>query len=157
VTEPPPPAPVVLPRRAYPDRPVPGVGAVVVCAGGVVLVQRRFPPLAGHWSLPGGGVEIGETLAQAVVREVREETGLDVVVGPVIDVIDRIHLDDRGRVAFHYVIVDYACRAVGGTLCAGSDASSIVVASAAEMASFAVPQETRRVIDQGVALVSRMP
>jgi ADP-ribose pyrophosphatase YjhB (NUDIX family) len=143
--------------RAYPDRPILGVGAVVACRGGVVLVRRRYDPLAGHWSLPGGGVEVGETLADAVIREVREETGLEVVVGPVIDVLDRIHRDQAGRVAYHYVVVDYACRAMTSAVRAGSDASDIAIVTDADIVSYALPAETRRVIDRGLSLVARIP
>src|SRR3954468_2277091 len=82
--------------RRYPDRPVVGVGAVVLVDGRVVLVKRAHEPLMGEWNLPGGGVELGETLEQACAREVLEETGLMVTVGPVIEVFDRIMRDDRG-------------------------------------------------------------
>jgi mutator protein MutT len=78
--------------RKYPDRPYVGVGAVIVREGNVLLVKRKYEPLAGQWSLPGGAVEIGETLEACLVREMREETGLEVAVGPVIEVLDRMHL-----------------------------------------------------------------
>ena len=87
-----------------------GVGAVIVDRGRVVLIKRRFEPLAGQWSLPGGAVDVGETLVECVAREMLEETGLVVEVGPVVEVFDRIIRDDEGRVQFHYVLVDYLCR-----------------------------------------------
>ena len=100
--------------RIYPDRPFVGVGAVIVDGDRVVLIKRRFEPLQGQWSLPGGAVEVGETLEGCVVREMREETGLEVEVGPVIEVFDRITRDEDDRVRYHYVLVDYLCWPIGG-------------------------------------------
>ena len=108
--------------RIYPERPIVGVGAVIVNDGRVLLVRRGHEPLKGEWSLPGGAVEVGETLRTAVAREVREETGLDVDVGPIVEVLDRIRLDDEGRVRYHFVLIDYLCRPVGGSLACASDA-----------------------------------
>lgn len=109
--------------RQYPTRPIVGVGAVILDGDRVLLVKRGQPPLAGEWSLPGGGVEAGETLAAAVQREVFEETGLIVAVGPIVEVLDRIHPDAEGRVQFHYVLIDYLCTVVGGSLHPQSDAA----------------------------------
>lgn len=114
--------------RAYPDRPIVAVGAVILDAGRVLLVRRGQEPLKGEWSLPGGAVEVGETLEAALVREVCEETSLDVVVGPVLEVLDSIRHDADGRAQYHYVIVDYACRVRAGTPTAavrGTDADDV--------------------------------
>ena len=111
--------------RTYPQRPIVAVGAVVVDGDRVLLVKRANEPLKGEWSLPGGAVEIGETLEQALVREAREETALDVEVGPVVEVLDRIVRDAAGRVEYHYVILDYLCRARSGTAACGSDADDV--------------------------------
>src|SRR2546428_7972306 len=108
--------------REFPERPVVGVGAVVIDGSRVLLVKRANEPLKGEWSLPGGAVEIGETLEAAIRREVREETGLDVEVGPIVDVLDRIRYDPDGRIKFHYVLVDFLCRPLCGTLQGASDA-----------------------------------
>jgi 8-oxo-dGTP diphosphatase len=108
--------------RRYPDQPILSVGAVVIDGDRVLLVKRGQEPLKGQWSLPGGVVEAGEELPAAVAREVAEETSLQVEVGPVVEILDRITRDDAGRVEYHYVILDYLCRPLGGLLACGSDA-----------------------------------
>ena len=142
-------------------QPVVGVGAVITVASGdrrafgldasgpplgVVLVKRRFEPLAGHWSLPGGAVELGETLEAAVVRETFEETGLAIDVGAVVEVFDRIMLDVAERVQYHYVLIDYVCRAVGGRLAPGSDVSDTIVADPAALEPYALTDKALSVI-----------
>lgn len=149
--------------REYPARPIVGVGAVVyVTAGdaaalglpsaGVILVRRGHQPLAGEWSLPGGTLEVGETLVAAVAREVVEETGLIVDVGPVIEVFDRIMLDDQERVQYHFVLVDYLCRPAGGALRAGSDATEIVVADPQALEPFRLTDKAANVIARGLEM-----
>ena len=108
-------------QREYPETPLVGVGAVVVDAGRVLLVRRGREPLKGHWSLPGGLLEVGEALTAGVAREVREETGLTVEPVELVELLDRIHRVE-GRVQYHYVIADYLCRVTGGELKAASDA-----------------------------------
>jgi mutator protein MutT len=144
-------------RRDYPDRPFVGVGAVIVDGGRVVLVRRASAPLAGQWSLPGGAVEIGETLDACVAREMLEETGLRVDVGPVIEVFDRITRDDAGRVQYHYVLVDYLCWPAGGTLEAGSDAAAAVWADASELGAYDLAPKTVAVIGRALSLAREAP
>jgi len=137
--------------RSFPARPVLGVGAVILDDGDrVVLVKRAHEPLKGCWSLPGGAVEVGETLEAALTREVREETGLEIRIGPVVDVLNRIHLAEDGRVEFHFVIVDYLCRihsnAGGAGLVAGSDADEVRWVSAADLAQYALTDQAIAVI-----------
>jgi ADP-ribose pyrophosphatase YjhB (NUDIX family) len=141
--------------RAYPDRPFVGVGGVIVDQGRVVLIKRRFEPLAGQWSLPGGAVDIGETLVECVAREMLEETGLVVEVGPVIEVFDRIIRDPEGRVQFHYVLVDYVCRPVGGLLAASSDVADAVWAAPADLPAFNLADPATAVILRGLALAGQ--
>jgi ADP-ribose pyrophosphatase YjhB (NUDIX family) len=123
--------------RAYPARPVAGVGAVVLTPDRrVVLVRRGHPPLAGSWSLPGGVLELGESLTDAVVREVREETGLVVEAGPLIDLFEHVARDEDGRVRYHYVIADYLCRARDGRVSPGSDALDATAADLFDLERF---------------------
>ena len=138
--------------RAYPERPFVGVGAVIVDQGRVVLIKRRFEPLAGQWSLPGGAVDVGETLVECVAREMLEETGLVVEVGPVVEVFDRIIRDGDGRVQFHYVLVDYLCRPTGGSLQAGSDVAEAVYAEPDDLARFALADPATAVIRRALGM-----
>ena len=110
-------------QREFPLAPLVGVGAVVVDGGRVLLVRRGSEPLRGQWSLPGGMLELGETITDGVVREVREETGLIVEPLELIELLDRIHRAGE-RVQYHYVIADYLCRVAGGQLQAASDADA---------------------------------
>jgi ADP-ribose pyrophosphatase YjhB (NUDIX family) len=111
-------------QREFPITPLVGVGAVIVEAGRVLLVRRGREPLKGHWSLPGGLLELGESLTDGVKREAREETGLIVEPVELIELLDRIHREDN-RVRYHYVIADYLCRVTGGALQAASDADAV--------------------------------
>jgi len=140
--------------RTYPAQPIIGVGAVVIAQNRIVLVKRAHDPLKGQWNLPGGAVELGETLIEACGREVLEETGLEVRVGSVIEVFDRIMRDERGHVEYHFVLVDYLCRVAGGTLRAGSDASEIALADPFDLDSFGLNEKARQVIERGMALLA---
>lgn len=111
-------------QREFPSAPLVGVGAVIVDAGRVLLVRRGHEPLKGQWSLPGGLLELGESITAGVIREVQEETGLIVEPVELIELLDRIHREEE-RVRYHYVIADYLCRVTGGTLQAASDADAV--------------------------------
>src|SRR3990172_4809513 len=110
-------------KREYPEHPLVGVGAVIVEEGRVVLVRRAAQPMAGEWSIPGGMLELGETMRAGAEREAREETGLQVEAGEVLGVLDRILPDAGGKTRFHYVLIDFLCRRLGGELRAGGDAA----------------------------------
>jgi 8-oxo-dGTP diphosphatase len=143
--------------RTYPDRPYVGIGAVIVHEGRVVLVKRRFDPLAGQWSIPGGAVEAGETLDACVAREMAEETGFVVEVGPVVEVLDRITRDEEGRVLYHFVLIDYLCWPIGGELQAGSDVAEAVLAEPSELAQYALTEKATSVIERALEMARDMP
>jgi len=130
--------------REYPDRPWVGVGALIFDQDRVLLVRRGHAPSLGEWSIPGGALEVGETLADGVKREVREETGLVVEPLATVDVVDRIARDDAGRVQFHYVLVDFLCRVTGGSEACADDAVGLRWAAMDELEE--VAPFTREVI-----------
>jgi ADP-ribose pyrophosphatase YjhB (NUDIX family) len=143
--------------RHYPTSPIVGLGAVIVADGKVVLIKRRYEPLAGQWSLPGGRLELGETLEAGLAREMLEETGLDIDVGPVIEVFDRILLDEQRHVRFHYVLIDYLCRPLGGTLNAGSDVDAAVWVDPADLMTYRLTAKALAVIERGLQLADQHP
>jgi 8-oxo-dGTP diphosphatase len=147
----------VADRRTYPDRPYVGVGAVIVQDGTVLLVKRKYEPLAGQWSLPGGAVEVGETLEACLIREMREETGLEVRVGPVIEVLDRITHDETGRVLYHFVLVDYLCWPIGGALCAGSDVAEAVFADPGCLSRYELTSTAMAMVERALVLDRQSP
>jgi mutator protein MutT len=130
----------------FPERPIIGVGAVILDGARVLLVRRAHAPLKGEWSLPGGAVELGETLAEALVREVREETGLEIRVGPVVEVVDRVHRTGDGRVEYHFVIVDYLCAPTGGQLATASDADGVCWAPLDDLSPYQLTAQALTVI-----------
>ena len=139
--------------RLYPARPIVGVGGVIIADGCVVLIKRRYEPLAGQWSLPGGSLEVGESLADGACRELREETGLIVDVGPIVEVFDRIVRDEDGRVRYHFVLVDFLCRPIGGTLEAADDVSDARWVSLDGLTSYGLTEKATSVIGLGQRLL----
>jgi 8-oxo-dGTP diphosphatase len=133
-------------NREYPDRPIVGVGAVVIDKARVLLVKRGSPPLLGEWSLPGGVVELGETLRAAAEREALEETGLIVKAGEVLEVLDRIIPGKDGAPQYHYVLIDFLCAVQGGELRAGGDAADVAWASETDLGKFKLEQTAIEVI-----------
>src|SRR5216684_5781027 len=136
-------------KREYPDSPLVGVGAIIIDQGRVLLVKRGHPPLAGEWSIPGGVLELGETLRQAVVREVREETGLTVAPGELLGVYDRLVRDEDGRPRYHYVLIDFLCRKISGELQAADDAEEVRWFSREELTEVSLAPDTQDVIKKG--------
>jgi len=142
--------------RRFPTRPIVGVGAVVLMDDGrVVLVKRGHEPMAGHWSLPGGVLEVGETLEAGVAREIREETGLVVDVGPLVELFDRILLDDGGAVQYHFVLADYLCRPRQGRLEAGTDVDDVVLADPDALDAYRLTEKARDVIARARVIAGR--
>jgi 8-oxo-dGTP diphosphatase len=132
--------------REYPARPIVGVGVVVWHGDRVLLVQRGKPPRAGHWSLPGGAQQLGETVAQAARREVMEEVGLEVALGDIVATVDLIERDPDDRVRYHYTLVDFVAEAPGPMVRPGSDAAAARWFSMAEIELLGLWSETVRVI-----------
>ncbi|MGZ4859263.1 MAG: NUDIX hydrolase [Candidatus Angelobacter sp.] len=141
-------------RREYPDRPIVGVGAVIIDQGRVLLVKRGSPPLLGEWSLPGGVVELGETLRAAAEREALEETGLIVKAGEVHEVLERIIPGKDGSPQYHYVLIDFLCTAEGGELRAGGDAADVAWVKEGELGKYKLERLALEVIKKALERAS---
>ena len=133
-------------NRRYPERPLTGVGAIIFRGTEVLLVKRGRPPAAGMWSIPGGLVELGETLQAAVQREVLEETGLVVKTTDLVAALDRVILDGEGRIEYHYIILDVLCEVVGGKLEAGTDADQCCFVPLGELGRLDMTRGTEEVV-----------
>src|SRR6266446_8586923 len=145
--------------REYPQRPMVGVGGVIIVAGRALLIRRGSEPLLGEWSIPGGMLELGETLEEGVARELLEETGLTVRVIELIEVFDRIYVESTAGAneqkkgpRFHYVIVDYLCERVGGEAVAGSDVTDLVFASEEELDKYKLTETATRILKKAFAM-----
>lgn len=137
--------------REFPDSPLVGVGAVIVRDGRVLLIRRGQAPLLGEWSLPGGVLECGETLREATAREAREETGLVVETADMLGVYERIIPAADGRTRYHYVLIDFLCRPVGGELRAGSDAAEVGWFRREELPGLKLADDANKVVQKGLA------
>ena len=145
--------------REYPERPVVGIGGVIVDRGRTLLIRRGSEPLRGEWSIPGGTLELGESLEEGVARELLEETGITVRVIELIEVFDRIYAED-GTIAaqvqkkprFHYVIADYLCERVGGEPRAGSDVTDVALAGEEELGKYHLTETATRILKKAFAM-----
>ena len=156
----------MTPKREYPEQPLVGVGGVVIDNERALLIRRGGPPMEGQWSIPGGMLELGETLTEGVARELAEETGLQVQVIDIIEVLERIFPalpgadgtpGDKGRPQYHFVILDYLCEMSGGTLCAASDAREFAWAREDELAKFDLTVAATRVLRKAFAMARARP
>jgi 8-oxo-dGTP diphosphatase len=147
-------------KREFPEVPLVGVGAVIIEPdrtknSRVVLVKRSHPPIQGQWSIPGGVLELGEMVREAAVREAREETGLIVEPGQLLGVFDRVLRHADSRVQYHYVLIDFLCRPVGGELCAASDAAEVRWFTREELPALNLAEDTQEVIEKGFEKLGR--
>ena len=138
-------------RREFPEIPLVGVGAIVIEDSRVLLVKRAHPPLQAQWSIPGGVLEVGELIREAAIREAREETGLIVEPGDLLGVYDRILRNAEKRVQYHYVLIDFLCRKVGGELAAADDAAEVRWFTRDELPALKLAEDTQDVIRKGFA------
>jgi ADP-ribose pyrophosphatase YjhB (NUDIX family) len=145
--------------REYPERPVVGIGGVIIDQGRTLLIRRGGEPLRGEWSIPGGTLELGESLEEGVARELLEETGIEVRVLELIEVFDRIFLEDQStsaevkrRPRFHFVIADYLCERLGGQPRAGSDVTDVAFAREDELTNFHLTETAARVLKKAFAM-----
>jgi ADP-ribose pyrophosphatase YjhB (NUDIX family) len=145
--------------REYPERPMVGVGGVIIEQGRALLIRRGSEPLLGEWSIPGGMLELGESLEEGVARELLEETGLTVRVIELIEVFDRIYVEStagtkegKKRPRFHYVIVDYLCERVAGEPMAGSDVTEVASASEEELGEYKLTETATRILKKAFAM-----
>src|SRR5580658_359802 len=136
-------------QREFPETPLVGIGAIIIENARVVLVKRAHPPLQAEWSIPGGVLEVGELVREAAIREAREETGLTVEPGELLGVYDRVLRNAEQRVQYHYVLIDFLCRRVGGELQAASDAAEVRWFTREELLALNLAEDTQDVIGKG--------
>jgi 8-oxo-dGTP diphosphatase len=141
--------------RRYPTRPFLGVGALIFHGRDILLVERAKEPLKGYWSLPGGVVEAGEKLEDAIRREVREETALEIELLATFEIFERIIPDPEGRPEYHYVLIDYLCRVAGGHLAAASDVSQAAWVREQDLRDYRLTEGTLAVIERAFAKLQR--
>lgn len=140
------------PKREYPDAPVVGVGGVVIHEGRALLIKRGSAPLEGQWSIPGGTLELGESIEEGVRRELMEETGIEVRVLGMIEAFDRIFRDDAGKIQFHFVIVDYLCELVSGEAVAAGDVTDTAWVREEDLGGYKLTETATRVLRKAFAM-----
>jgi 8-oxo-dGTP diphosphatase len=141
--------------RRFPAHPIPGVGALIIDHDRILLVERGHEPLKGYWSLPGGAVETGERMEDALRREILEETGLEVAVDHLLEVLERITPGEDGKAEYHYILIDYICHPTGGSLCASDDAARAEWFTEDEVADLKITYGTPGVIARAFAWLNK--
>ena len=144
-------------RRRYPEQPMVGVGAVIFRGDNVLLVQRGREPAYGKWSLPGGLVELGESLREAVRREVREEVGLEVVVKDIVAALDRVIFDDTGRIEYHYILLDFLCESAVGEPCAATDVTDCGFVALDALPGYLLTSGTEEIVRRALSRTQGIP
>ncbi|MDG1707649.1 MAG: NUDIX hydrolase [Emcibacteraceae bacterium] len=139
-------------QREYPNNPIPAIGTVVFKDDQVLLIQRNKPPKKSEWSIPGGAQNLGETLKHAAAREVREETGIEIINITLVDTVDYIKKDDKGDILYHYSLIDYMADYLSGELIAGDDALSAKWVPITELPSYNLWEATIKLIEDAIAL-----
>ncbi len=142
-------------NREFPELPLVGIGSIIIENDRVLLVKRAHPPIQGQWSIPGGVLEVGELIREAAIREAREETGLIVEPGELLGVYDRILRGPEKRVQYHYVLIDFLCRRIGGELLAASDAAEVRWFTREELSALTLAEDTQDVIQKGFSRLNR--
>ena len=135
--------------RKYPKRPILGVGGLIFNGDELLLIKRGKDPGRGRWAIPGGAVKAGETLAEALAREMMEEVGLTVEVGPLVEMVERVFRDEDGRVMYHYVIMDYLCLPGPETPKPGSDAAELKYVPPEQWTDYGLPAFSIRILEKG--------
>lgn len=138
--------------REYPQRPIPAVGAAVYRGDQVLIVQRGKAPSKGIWTIPGGGVELGERMADAAAREVREECDIEIKVGEVVGILDNIVYDERGRIQYHYAIVDFAAQYVSGDLHLNDELMDAAWVTIDQLEAYQVPERAQQVLRRALKI-----
>jgi ADP-ribose pyrophosphatase YjhB (NUDIX family) len=143
-------------NRRFPKRPILGVGALIFRHGKMLLIERGREPFKGYWSLPGGVLEVGETLERGVAREVKEETGLEVTPVALVEIFERLILDQSGRPEYHYVLIDFLCRARPGKLAPASDVLRAEWVRLMDLADYRLTDGVLEVIGKALKLRKEM-
>jgi ADP-ribose pyrophosphatase YjhB (NUDIX family) len=139
-------------KREYPERPIVAVGAAVCHNEQVLIVQRGKAPSMGVWTVPGGAVDLGETMRQAAAREVKEECNIKVEIGEVVGILDNVVYDEQGQVRYHYAIVDFAARYIGGELCPNDELMDAAWIMPSEFDAYSVPAKAREILLNALGL-----